>query len=100
VDFFCLFDVLFNFAGDNSLYAIAKLLYDVVSILQCEVDIVIELFKLNSISANTAKFQLMFLGNRIISVGMKVEKGVLKSTDCVILLVVYIDHKLNFATYV
>ena len=89
-----------NFADDNSLYASAKCQDEVVCILQREIVYVLEWFKYNSMVANPAKFQLMFLGRDINPISIKIGNDILNPSECVKLLGVYIDCKLNFVPHV
>jgi hypothetical protein len=99
--FFFIQDALLcNFADDNSLYASAKCQNDVITILQREIVNVLEWFKNNSMIANPAKFQLMFLGRATIPINIKIGNNMLKPSDCVKLLGVLIDCKLNFTPHV
>ena len=53
-----------NFADDNTLYSAGKNIENVISDLKTDVVGVIERFKINSLEANSVKFQLMVLGNK------------------------------------
>ena len=89
-----------NFADDNSLYAIASCQEEVLSILEREVANVLDWFKINSMSANPEKFQLMFLGRTISEVRLKIGDVVLTPSIDVKLLGVYIDKNLTFKKHV
>ena len=53
---------LCNFADDNTLFAIAKTLAEVISKLNIEIQDILYRFKINGLVANTGKFQVMFPG--------------------------------------
>jgi hypothetical protein len=90
-----------NFADDNSLYVSGENLAEIIPILQRETSNVLNWFKINSMTANPAKFQAMFLGNREEGVVDLYIDGVnVKTTSCVKLLGVNIDCKLNFRSHV
>ena len=90
-----------NFADDNSLYASGHCQAEVSSILQRESSNVLYWFKINSMVANPAKFQVMFLGKKVEEeVDISIDGVNLKSTCCVKLLGVTIDCKLSFRSHV
>jgi hypothetical protein len=90
-----------NFADDNSLYASAKSLTRVIQMLELETANALEWFRVNSIAANPAKFQLMFLGRgQLNDIEICINNITLKSKLCVKLLGVNIDYKLNFSEHV
>ena len=91
-----------NFADDNSLYVHARSLSKVIEGLEAETANILEWFKFNSIAANPAKFQLMFLGNLsdIHDVKVRVDNTTLKPKSCVKLLGLIIDSKLSFSEHV
>ena len=100
--FFCIRETdVCNFADDNTLFTSGKVLSEVVSILQRETCNVLEWFKYNSMTANPAKFQTMFLGVKEEDlVDICVNDIILKPINSVKLLGVTIDHKLNFKSHV
>jgi len=53
---------LCNFADDNTLFAIAATLAEVVAKLNIEIHDILHWFKINGLVANPGKFQVMFLG--------------------------------------
>ena len=93
---------LCNFADDNTLFAHAKRLHQVLQTLELETVNLIEWFRVNSIAANPGKFQLMLLGNvgNIDSVRIDFNNLVLEPKSCVKLLGIKIDYKLNFSEHV
>ena len=90
-----------NFADDNTLFASAINYGEVTSILREETRNVLNWFKINSLAANPAKFQIMFLGLAKTD-GIKFSVGdiLLVPTDSVQLLGVEIDNKLTFKTHI
>ena len=92
---------LCNFADDNSLYASAKSLTRVIQLLELETANALEWFRVNSIAANPAKFQLMFLGRgQLDDIEICINNITLRSKSCVKLLGVSIDCKLHFSEHV
>ena len=90
-----------NFADDNSLFASGKCLEDVLYILHKETECMLHWFKINSMIANPAKFQVMFLGKRNLGqIDFQIGDITLKSELRVKLLGVTIDSKLNFNSHV
>lgn len=90
-----------NFADDNTLFACANEISTVISILEKETCNVLEWFKVNSLAANPAKFQIMFLGVSDKETREVCVEGVyLKATTSVKLLGVVIDSKLSFKQHV
>ena len=91
-----------NFADDNSLYVHARSLVEVIQTLEAETINVLEWFKFNSIAANPAKFQLMFLGNfgDNCDIKVRVDNTILRPKSCVKLLGLIIDSKLSFSEHV
>ena len=53
-----------NFADDDTLYSVRKNIENVISDLKTDLVGVMELFKINSLKANTGKFQLIALRNK------------------------------------
>ena len=84
------------------IYAYAKVLNEVVRSLELETTNILDWFKFNSIAANPAKFQLMFLGNvsQFGDIKVNVNNTVLTAKSSVKLLGVNIDCKLNFNEHV
>ena len=91
---------LCNFADDNTLFAIAKTLAEVILKLNIEIQDILHWFKINGLVANPGKFQVMFLGRfepiEFFTIGdIKV-----KVRDQVKLLGIFIDDKLRFNSHV
>ena len=95
-------EALCNFADDNSLSAFAKNLLQVLHSLELETRNLLEWFRVNSIAANPGKFQLMLLGNtgNIDHIKLNIGNVTLEPKNCVKLLGVKIDCKLNFSEHV
>ena len=90
-----------NFADDNTLFASATNYGETASILQEETRNVLNWFKINSLAANPAKFQVMFLGvANMDEINFSVGDIILVATNSVKLLGVEIDNKLTFKTHV
>jgi len=87
---------LCNFADDNSLYASAKLLCHLISILKQDIDDILFWFKINQMVANPAKFQVMFMGTKEPVENFLINDTLIPVTDSVKLLGIIIDKKLNF----
>ena len=90
-----------NFADDNSLHASSDSIDELKSILERESSNALEWFRINSMAANPRKFQTTFLGiNSNESISLCVNGETLYSSQCVKLLGVYIDCKLDFKTHI
>ena len=90
-----------NFADDNSLYTSHHVIDVVQKRLEKESKNALNWFKVNSMAANPAKFQTMFLGLKGTSeIFMNFDGVQVKSSTFVKLLGVYIDSKLNFSKHV
>ena len=100
--FFVLEADICNFADDNSIFASSESLDEVISLLKRETDGILHWFKLNSLAANPAKFQVMFLGRgkTLDQIEFKVNDFLLLSRRNVKLLGVTIDCNLDFMTHV
>ena len=84
-----------NFADNNKLYSAGKNIENVISDLKTDVAGVIEWFKINSLEANSVKFQFMVLGNkegRYFNIHIKNVQ--IKKSNYVTLLGIKIDQKL------
>ena len=91
---------LCNFADDNSLHVSDPSLDQVKRILERESSKSLYWFKINSMAANPAKFQTMFLGIRDYEIILNFDGITVKSTSTVKLLGVLLDSKLNFSAHV
>ena len=91
---------LCNYADDNTLFALANALAEVIQKLDIEIQDILNWFKINGLVANPGKFQVMFLGHfqpistfRIGNISVKVKNQVK-------LLGIIIDDKLRFNSHV
>ena len=90
-----------NFADDNTLFACDTSVGSVISRLKNDLDVLNHWFTDNSMVANPAKFQLMFLGvKNVDNISMNIFGNVIKSRNEVELLGVIIDHKLSFSNHI
>ena len=89
-----------NFADDNSLHASDPSVDNVKAILERESTNALIWFKINSMVANPAKFQTMFLGIKNEQIILNFDGINVKSSTFVKLLGVYLDCKLNFSTHI
>ena len=90
-----------NFADDNTLFASAESLDQVICILQREVHNVIHWFNINSLVANPGKFQVMFLGTNEYLDKFNIDDDIsIEVKDNVKLLGIIIDNKLRFKEHV
>ena len=90
---------LCNFADDNSLHASGPSLDQVKRILERESSKSLYWLKINSMAANPAKFQTMFLGISDYEIVLHFDGIIVKSTSTVKLLGVLLDCKLNFSAH-
>ena len=89
-----------NFADDNTLYASAETLDEVLSILHTEINDILRWFDTNGLAANPAKFQVMFLGTSDPLAKFDIGDISIEIKDTVKLLGIYIDNKLRFNFHV
>ena len=90
-----------NFADDNSLYTSHPNDTEVIKILNREATVIMEWFRVNSMAANPAKFQVMFMGRKLTDDLYLTINGVnLKAKNSVKLLGVTFDCKLNFDSHI
>ena len=91
---------LCNFADDNTLYAIATLLAEVIQKLNIEIQEILKWFKINGLVANPGKFQVMFLGRFTPISTFSIGNISVKVKNQVKLLGIFIDDKLRFNSHV
>ena len=90
-----------NYADDNTLYAMGHSLHDVMSMLESDVPIVVDWFRINQMVVNPDKFQFLLLGcQKDEECTLVVDNNTITSTDYVKLLGVDIDNKLNFSSHI
>jgi len=89
-----------NFADDNTLYAFGKSVTEVKSTLDREVSSLLYWFDINSMAANPAKFQVMFLGTKEPISDFCIKDIYIPVSDCVKLLGITIDRKLSFKDHI
>ena len=88
-----------NFADDNTIYACDTAIETVISRLEYDMTKIMSWFKSNSMAANTAKFQLMFLGiNDNKRLCLDINNNIVVGCNSVKLLGVTIDHRLSFSS--
>ena len=87
-----------NFADDTTIYTEGNNLEIAKTKLELETNNVLNWFKINSMVANPAKFQIMFLGQGITNkeLNFKIDNITLSCSTEVKLLGIFIDEKLNF----
>ena len=90
---------IFNFADDNTLSTCDSSLEIVERRLSHDLQIILDWFKTNSLSANPSKFQAIILGTNK-SVSFDINGIELNSSQTVKLLGIEIDSKLNFRSHV
>ncbi len=87
-----------NYADDNTLCAISKFLQDTIQKLVTDGDTAIDWFTENDMQANPTKFQ--FMTTSINNVVLTLRGATIEQDDCVKLLGVNIDRKLDFRFHV
>ena len=90
---------LHNYADDNTVSAFAKSLPNLLNILENETNITINWLKENKMIANPDKFHTLFIRKDkkdTSGIIMKFQNKTIISEDCIKLLGVRIDNKLNF----
>ena len=93
---------LCNFADDNTLYACDSNLKNALTRLRKDTIRIINWFSNNSMVANPAKFQLMFLGNiaNYDELFIKIDDEIILPSDNVKLLGITLDKKLTFDKHI
>ena len=92
---------IFNFSDDNTVYSCDKTIEQVALKLEHDIPRVLNWLKYNSMVANPAKFQVMFLGiKHKPRLCININGNYLPASDKVKLLGVRIDCKLNFNSHV
>ena len=91
-----------NFADDTTIYTEGNNLEIAKTKLELETNNVLNWFKINSMVANPAKFQIMFLGQGITNkeLNFKIDNITLSCSTEVKLLGIIIDEKLNFEKHI
>ena len=105
VFFFFLCNVsVYNFADDNTLSSFARIVKNLVSILESESSCVINWFRDNSMIVNPDKFQAILLDKRnsdlYLNENITIDKENIKVVSNVKMLGVHIDSKLNFNLHI
>ena len=86
-----------NFADDNTLYSGGMELSSILEDLRHDTKIIIKWFRINSLKANTGKFQSMILGKKQCNkVKLKINSILINESDTVELLGITIDNMLTF----
>ena len=90
-----------NFVDDNALYSVGKNIENVISDLKTDLDEAMEWFKINSLKANSGKFQFMVLRNKNErSFNIHINNVKIKNSNKVTLLGIKIDKKLTFKKHI
>ena len=91
-----------NFADDTTIYSCSQTYEETLQKLEIDTHIILNWFRINSMVANPAKFQIMFLGSKINNknIYFNVENKVLQATSQVKLLGILIDDKLTFSNHI
>ena len=100
--FFIIETELCNFADDNTLYACDNDIKKILEKLTRDTNRILEWFSHNSMIANPAKFQLMFLGKNLNydELFLITQKDILLPSTEVKLLGITLDNKLSFKTHI
>ena len=91
---------LCNFADDNTLYACDVSFEKVISRLTQDVTRLQDWFKVNSMLANSKKFQVMFLGSGEIPQSINIFGNEIPVQTEVKLLGIILDNKLSFSSHI
>ena len=89
-----------NFADDTTLHAIDKDLRNLQKKLETSSNVAIKWFKLNYMKLNSDKCKLIICGKKDHSIVVKVGNSEIKEEQCVKLLGIHIDNKLNFDQHI
>ena len=91
-----------NYADDNSLYAIASTMQQLVSVLRNETALAIHWIRQNNmqVGLKTEKFQLIYFDNKVEQTEHIFNDFSLKPSESVTLLAVQLDINLNFSEHI
>ena len=89
-----------NFADDNTLFSCESSLRVVLNNLELDLNKCLNWFRLNQLAVNPKKFQLMFLGVAEPNISLIINNQIIKCSEHVKLLGVYIDSKLTFNKHI
>ena len=92
-----------NFADDNTHFAWANTISDLINKLEADSNIAIEWFKMNKMIVNPDNFQVIVLNKKrsdLAITNFQVDNQVIKSVSSVELLGIQIDDKLNFNLHI
>ena len=89
-----------NFADDNTIYACAKTLQEIINNLEHDLSKILTWFSQNLLAANPSKFQMLILGESNLPVELTVKDIKIVSSSTVKLLGITIDHKLTFLSHI
>ena len=93
---------LYNFAADNTISTASKNMSNLIETLEKESETAVEWFNQNKMIVNPDKFQAMLLEKRSENNQscLKINNQTIKTTNCVKLLGITIDSKLNFDSHI
>ena len=93
---------LYNFADDNTISTASQNMSNLIKILEKESETAVEWFNQNKIIVNPDKFQAMLLEkrNKNNQSCLKINSQTIKTTNCVKLLEITFDSKLNFDSHI
>ena len=90
-----------NSADDNTIYDCGKDLSSILEILNHDLKILLNWFRINSLQANPGKFQFMILGKKKRdSVKLMINKTAIEESRKVVLLGITIDNLLIFNEHI
>ena len=92
-----------NFTDDNTLFAWANAISDLINKLESDSNIAIEWFKINKIIVNPNKFQAIVSNNTrsdLTNKNFQVDNQMIKSVSSVEVLGIQVDDKLNFNLHI
>ena len=95
-------DLLYNFADDNTISTASKNMSNLIQTLEKESETAVDWFNQNKMIVNPEKFQAMLLEKRNENNQscLKINNQTIKTTNCVKLLGINIDSKLNFDSHI
>ena len=94
---------MYNYADDNCIAYTHKDIETIKSVLERDIQKMLDWFKNNSLQANPSKFQSMLLKNKTVNAedfNIIVDNDILNLTDDMTVLGINIDNKLNFNSHV
>ena len=94
---------IYNYADDNCISFSSDDVHNIENVLKEELNVFMKWFEKNSLSANATKFQSMLVYSRkkpLKDIDINFENVSITSSDCIKMLGIHVDERLNFDQHV